>query len=475
MTHHDAAPFLHTIDGRAEGSASGFDVINPATEQPFARCPDASREQLDRAVDAARNAFPAWRALSFAQRREHLAHFAEALRKATDEIAPVLVREQGKSLAMARGEIGFAAHHLEDMCDMELTSEVLKDDGKNRIELHYRPIGVVGAITPWNVPLGLASHKIAHALHAGNTMVLKPSPYTPLATLMMGPAVRETLPPGVLNIVAGGNDLGQWMTEHPGIDRITFTGSVATGKRVMASSAGTLKRVSLELGGNDAAIVLEDADLDATTAGLFRGAFLLSGQVCMAVKRVFAPDHLYEPLVERLAEKARTHRVGDGFEEGVEMGPLQNKMQFDKVMDLLEETKKDPRARIVAGGHSLNRPGYFIAPTIVADAEDDMRLVAEEQFGPILPILRYSTVDEAIQRANDTRFGLCGSVWTKDLKRGAEIASRIEAGTVWVNFHLESLPDVPFGGFKESGIGRELGLKGLASYMEVQVVNVPAQ
>ncbi len=475
MTQQEATRFAHTIDGRAEDSGRSFEVINPATEQPFARCPDASREQLDRAVDAARRAFPAWSALSFAERRERLARFAQALRQAADEIAPVLVREQGKPLAMARGEVMFAAHHLEDMCDMEVKSEVLKDDGKNRIELHYRPIGVVGAITPWNVPLGLASHKIAHGLYAGNTMILKPSPYTPLATLMMGAAVRETLPPGVLNIVAGGNELGQWMTEHPDIDRITFTGSVATGKRVMASAASTLKRVSLELGGNDPAIVLEDADLDLTTAGLFRGAFLLSGQVCMAVKRVFAPERLYEPLIEKLAEKARAHRVGEGFEEGVEMGPLQNKMQFDKVMDLLEETKRDPRARIVAGGHSLNRPGYFIAPTIVADAEDDMRLVREEQFGPILPILKYSSVEDAIRRANDTRFGLCGSVWTSDLKRGAEIAARIEAGTVWVNHHLESLPDVPFGGFKESGVGRELGVMGLASYMEVQVINVPAQ
>jgi acyl-CoA reductase-like NAD-dependent aldehyde dehydrogenase len=474
MGSEQTTEFTHTIDGRAEGSRQSFEVINPATAKPFARSPDASKEQLDRAISAARRAFGPWSRLSFAERRKILAGFGAALRKDVDQIAPVLVREQGKPLAVARAEVMGTAHHLEAMCEAEVKPEVLRNDGKNRIELHYRPMGVVGAITPWNVPLVLASHKIAHGLYAGNTMVLKPSPYTPLATLLMGRAVIETLPPGVLNIVAGGNDLGQWMTEHPDIDRITFTGSVATGKRVMASAAGSLKRVSLELGGNDPAIVLEDADLERTTAGLFRGAFFLSGQVCMAVKRVYVPRRLYAPLVERLVARARAHKVGDGFEQGVEMGPMQNKMQFDKVVHLLEETKRDRRAEIVVGGSPLDRPGYFIPPTVVASAKDDMRLVVEEQFGPVLPVLEYTDVSEAIERANATRFGLCASVWTRDLARGAQVAGQLQAGTAWVNHHLESLPDIPFGGFKESGVGRELGYLGLTSYMEAQVINVPA-
>jgi acyl-CoA reductase-like NAD-dependent aldehyde dehydrogenase len=241
----------------------------------------------------------------------------------------------------------------------------------------------------------------------------------------------------------------------------------------MASAAGTLKRVTLELGGNDPAIVLEDADLAAITPNLFRGAFLNAGQICMAVKRIYAPDKLYEPLVEGLAKLAQSHRVGDGFEPDVEMGPLQNKMQFDKVMGILEDTKQHKGARIAAGGHTLNRPGYFIAPTVVADAHDEMRLVREEQFGPVLPVLKYSDLDDAVRRANDTRFGLCASVWTQDMAKGAAVAKRIEAGTVWVNHHVGSEADMPFGGFKESGLGRELGAMGLASYMEAQTIKVP--
>ena len=473
MTESTTRAFTHTIDGKGETSDNSFDVINPSTGAPFAECPDASRDQLDHAVAAARQAFGSWSRKSFAERREAIANFAHGLAKRVDEIGPVLTREQGKPLGQAKWEIGGAVHELEAMCTMELTSELIRNDGKHRVELIYHPIGVVGAITPWNFPIILAAHKIAHGLYAGNTMVLKPSPYTPLATLLMGEVAREILPRGVLNVIAGGNDLGSWMTDHPGIDRISFTGSVPTGKKVMASASGTLKRVTLELGGNDPAIVLEDADLAAITPNLFRGAFLNAGQICMAVKRIYAPEKLYEPLVEGLTKLALSHRVGDGFEADVEMGPLQNKMQFDKVVGIIEDTKQHKGARITAGGHTLNRPGYFIAPTIVADANDEMRLVREEQFGPVLPVLKYTDVEDAIRRANDTRFGLCASVWTNDFERGAEIAKRIEAGTVWVNHHVGSEADMPFGGFKESGLGRELGTMGLASYMEVQAIKVP--
>src|SRR5665213_2114520 len=465
--------FTQTIDGTSETSDSNFDVINPSTGASFAQCPSASRDQLDRAVAAARAAFPAWSRLSFGARREAITAFAHGLAARIDEIGPVLTREQGKPLGQAKWEIGGAVHELEEMCKRELTTQLIREDQTHRVELLYHPIGVVGAITPWNFPIILAAHKIAHGLFAGNTMVLKPSPYTPLATLLMGEVARTTLPRGVLNIIAGGNELGQWMTEHEGIDRISFTGSVGTGKRVMASSAGTLKRVTLELGGNDPAIVLEDADLAAEQIGRDRGAFLNAGQICMAVKRVYAPEKLYEPLVEGLAKLARAHRVGDGFDPDFEMGPLQNKMQFDKVMGILEDTKQHKGVRIEAGGHTLNRPGYFIAPTVVADAHDEMRLVREEQFGPVLPVLRYTDLDDAVRRANDTRFGLCASVWTQDMAKGAAVAKRIEAGTVWVNHHVGSEADMPFGGFKESGVGRELGEMGLASYMEAQVIKVP--
>jgi acyl-CoA reductase-like NAD-dependent aldehyde dehydrogenase len=243
----------------------------------------------------------------------------------------------------------------------------------------------------------------------------------------------------------------------------------------MASAAGTLKRVTLELGGNEPAILLDDADLEIVTPKIFGAAFANCGQICMAIKRIYVPESHYDRVCDTLAEMAKNYRVGDGFEPDVQMGPLQNKMQYDKVLKLLEDTKRQPGVRILAGGHTLNKPGYFLAPTIVADIGDDSRLVREEQFGPIVPVLRYANVDDAIARANDTRMGLCASVWTQDAARGEAVAARLEAGTVWVNHHLGSEADIPFGGFKESGLGREHGLIGVQSYMEPQVINVPRQ
>ena len=465
----------HTIDGRAQKSSVLFDVINPATDASFARCPDATKEQLDLAVSSARRAFGDWSKLTFANRRKYLHKFAERVQDYAQELATVITREQGKPLSNAVREMAGTVHSLREMANLKVKDQVLRDDGKNKISLHYRPMGVVGAITPWNVPVGLAAHKIAQGLLAGNTMVLKPSPYTPLATLLLGELSRDIFPPGVFNVLGGGNSLGQWLTEHPGIDRISFTGSVATGKRVMASAAGTLKRVTLELGGNDPAILLDDADFETMTPKIFGAAFANCGQVCMAIKRVYVPENRYEQVCDQLATLAKNYRVGDGFEPDVQMGPIQNKMQYDKVLDVLEDTKRQPGVRILSGGHTLNKPGYFLAPTIVADIADDARLVTEEQFGPILPVMKYKEVDEVVARANDTRMGLAASVWTKDLEKGANIAARLEAGTVWVNHHLGSEADVPFGGFKDSGMGREHGVMGLQSYMEAQVINVPAQ
>lgn len=467
-----AYAFTQTIDGHAEPSTDGGEVINPATAAPFARCPYASKDQLDRAVTAARRAFHDWSRLSFDERAEQIKRFTRGIKERADEIAQMITREQGKPLPAARAEVATAIEFMDETVAIKIGSEVLRERDGNHISLHYRPMGVAAGITPWNVPIVLASHKIVQALYTGNTLVLKPSPFTPLATLLLGEISRDTLPPGVLNVVAGGNELGQWITEHPGIDRVSFTGSTATGKRVMMSAAGTLKRVTLELGGNDPAIVLDDADLAKSLPKIFAGSFRLCGQVCMGIKRLYVPEAMYDKTCDTLATMAREHRVGDGFEPGVQMGPLQNKMQYDKVLSLLEDTKAVPGARIVAGGHTYNRPGYFLAPTVVADLPDDARLVTEEQFGPLLPVMPYKTVDEVVARANDTRMGLSASVWSENRERAADVASRIEAGTVWINHHVGADADIPFGGFKESGIGREHGLMGLLSYMEAQVVNV---
>jgi acyl-CoA reductase-like NAD-dependent aldehyde dehydrogenase len=469
-----AGPFLHLIDGKLETSATSFPVINPSTGEAFAECPEATRTQLDAAVQAARRAFRSWRQTSFDERKAVLHRFADALAAKVDELAPLLTREQGKPLAEARGEILRAAETVREICTIVVEREVLRHDAKSRIELHYRPLGVIGGITPWNVPIVLAAPKIASALYAGNTFVLKPSPYTPLTTLKMGEVAKDVFPPGVLNVLAGGDDFGQWMTEHPGIDKISFTGSVPTGKRVVQSGATNMKRVTLELGGNDAAIVLDDADPREIAGRIFTAAFALSGQVCQAIKRLYVHEKVYEPMVQELTAIAQKARVGDGFEDDVQYGPIQNEEQFERVLGILEDTKKVPGVRITTGGHALNRKGYFVAPTIVADIKEGTRLVDEEPFGPVLPVIAFNDVSDVIQRANATRFGLGGSVWTKNIARGAEIAGQLEAGVVWVNHHVGLPRDMPFGGMKESGMGRQGHAIGMKGDMEPQVVVVPA-
>lgn len=464
--------FTHTINGAGETSPDLDPVINPATGEAFASAPLATPEQLEKAIAAARSAFAGWSALSYAERAAYLDRLAAAMRARADELSQLLTREQGKPLPVARAEILTAAEFIEGTVRITIESERLTahEGGKETI-LFFRPIGVVAGITPWNVPVVLASHKIAQALYTGNTLVLKPSPYTPLTTLLLGEMSRDILPAGVLNVISGGNELGQAITAHPGIDRITFTGSTATGKRIMASAADTLKRLTLELGGNDPAIILDDADLEKRLPGIFASSFRLCGQVCMGIKRIYVPVHLYDTVCERLAAMAEKHPVGDGFEPGVLMGPLQNRMQFDKIVALLEETRTETGARILSGGYVLNRPGYFVAPTVVAGLPENARLVREEQFGPLLPVQPYETVDEAIRLANDTNMGLSASIWTENPARASEIAGRLQAGTIWINRHVNADANMPFGGFKESGIGREHGLMGLRSYMEPQVID----
>src|SRR5215216_5232716 len=369
--------FTLLIDGKPTSAASTLDVINPATGRVFARCPAAGRHELDEAVAAARRAFPAWRDRSYADRAACIGRFCQSLRDHQDELARLLTMEQGKPLQQAKDEITRAASQSEGMTKIPIVAEVLEDSDQRRIELQWFPLGVAGIITPWNAPINLAAGPLTSALYTGNCVVLKPSPFTPLCTLKLGEIAREHFPPGVINVLAGGDDLGRWMTEHPGIDKIGFTGSVESGKQVMAAAAATLKRVTLELGGNDAAIVLEDVDPKAIAPKLFFASFVNSGQVCMAIKRIYAHERVYDAVCDALADEARKAKVGNGLEPDTQLGPIQNREQYDRVIGILEDTKRSG-ARILAGGEVPEGEGYFLPPTIVADVDESSRLVREE-------------------------------------------------------------------------------------------------
>ena len=463
--------YTMTIDGQGVRSEQTFGVINPATGSVFAECPDCTKSQLDDAMDSALRAFPEW-SRDKTRRIQALHDCAAALKSHCEMLAEILTREQGKSLKDALNEIkNFSVPWLEATASLDYPPHVIQDDEKARIEVRRKPLGVVGAITPWNVPVIMAVWKIAPALLVGDTVVLKPSPYTPLATLRMGEILRDVLPPGVLNIVSGGDELGAWITTHPIVRKISFTGSVETGKKVMRAAASDLKRVVLELGGNDPAIVLPDVDPRKVAEKLFWAAFRNNGQICIAIKRLYIHTKIFKQLVEEIAAVARGVKVGDGLDPSTQLGPVNNRPQFDRVIELVEDAKQSG-ATILTGGEQLKGPGYFYPPTIVTDIAEGTRLVDEEQFGPALPVMPFTSIDEALERANATHFGLGGSIWTNDLDRGADLASRLECGTGWVNQHIGLSPFVPFGGVKWSGIGCQNGLWGLDELTEMQVINV---
>lgn len=461
--------FKLLINGEWVDSPRSIEVINPATGQVFASCARADAALLDTAIDAAAMAFKAWSKTPIADRAQRIRVLAELLGKRSDEFASLLTQEQGKPLDQALGEIGAAVFTLNTFAEMRLEPRDLCGDVPGSVVEYRVPLGVVAAITPWNFPVLLLINKLAPALLAGNAMVIKPAPTTPLTTLLLGQLCAECFPPGVVNIIIDDNDLGDALTRHPKVAKIAFTGSTATGKKVMASAATGIKRITLELGGNDAAIVLEDADPEAVAQSLFNGSMLNAGQICLAIKRVYVPAALYDDICERLGRLAREAVVGNGLEPGTFMGPVQNLVQFEKLKGFLREAVE--RGTVVAGGHVLDRPGYFIAPTIVRDLPDSSSLVMDEQFGPILPVLAYDSLDDALARVNDSPYGLTATVWGKDVEHAKCVAREIDAGTVWVNQHLVLDPTIPFRGTKQSGLGVELGLEGLQEYTQARVVS----
>ena len=426
---------------------------------------------MNEAVAAAGRAFREWSKTSVKERQDVVRRMIARVRENIDELATLLTLEQGKPLAKAVSEINAALFFCNGYCEMSLDPEIIRDTDNQRVEMRYSPIGVVGAIAAWNYPILLSLWKLAPAVIAGNTAIIKPSPYTPVATLRVGELIADIFPAGVVNIVSGGDELGRWMTAHEGIGKISFTGSAATGKHIMRSAAGNLKRVTLELGGNDAGIVLDDVDPETIATDLFDAAFSNCGQVCAGLKRLFVPARLEEAIAAGLAKHAAKVKVGSGFEDGVQMGPIQNKKQFDRVNELIADAKATG-ADIYFQGKAPEGPGYFVPITLVRGARPGSRIVDEEPFGPVLPIIRYESEDEAVAMANDTRFVLGASVWSPNVERAAEMAARLEAGSRWVNQHPAMGPDIPFGGVKESGLGVECSVHGLREFTAIQVLNV---
>ena len=461
--------FTMTIGANQTSSPSTLQIVNPATEEVFAQAPDASLQDLNAAVSAAREAFPSWRRRPHSERQALVTSLGLKLQEHVDEFKLLLTLEQGKSLYWSGLEIAGSAMWLQMVAQQDNPVTINESTSDRQSETRYVPLGVVGAIVPWNFPLLLAVFKIAPALLAGNTMVLKPSPYTPLTALKLGELAREVLPPGVLNVISGGDELGPWITEHPDINKIAFTGSTTTGRKVMRSAAATLKRVTLELGGNDPAIVMPDVDISGVIPQLFWGAFLNSAQLCLATKRLYIHEAIYQPVVKALVEFSKTVKVGDGRQPDVQLGPIQNRPQYERVLSLIDGARSQ-RLKFVTGAKPMNGPGYFVPVTMIDEPPEDAPIVTEEAFGPVLPLLKFRTIDEAIQRANNSPYGLGASVWTRDEAIAQQIAARLECGTVWINEIHYTMPNAAFAGHKQSGLGVENGADGLLEYTVPQTV-----
>ncbi len=459
--NHD---FKLLIGGSYVDGEEKINVVNPATGAVFAQAPCASKQQLIQAVSSANTAFPLWRALSHGDRQNALKSLADVINENISELATLLTWEQGKPLEQAQQEIALSAMFLEYFASLPLPHEFIEGVENNHVEVAFEPLGVIGAIVPWNFPILLSSFKLGPALVSGNCVILKTAPTTPLTTLRIAELGSEIFPPGVLNVITGGNEIGAEMTHSEDIHKIAFTGSTTTGKKVMAAAASNITRLTLELGGNDPAVVLDDADIAITAEGIFRAAFMNAGQTCIAIKRVYVHETLFEPLFLALAKLIDTAVVGDGLESQTTIGPIQNKAQYEKIRQLMAESI-GPEARI-ASAPIPSDEGYFIEPTIVANIAPNCPLVIDEQFGPILPVIPFTSENEVIKTINNSKFGLAASIWSTNVKHAQSLAKEIQAGTIWINQHLNLSPLVHLGGAKQSGFGFELGADVLKSFMQ---------
>ena len=464
--------YRNLIDGELIETAQTMDVVNPANEEVIGTVPACGQDELDRAVAAARRAFKTWSKTPIEERRAAIQKISGIIKENADELHRLLTAEQGKPHQQAMGEVIGASMMVGAQSSLDLEDEVNEDSDTRLSRTRRVPVGVVGGIVPWNFPVMMAMQKIAPAMLSGCTIVLKPSPFTPLTTLRIAELIKDAAPPGVINVITGEDSLGPLITEHPDIDKITFTGSTATGKKIMEGASRDLKRITLELGGNDASIVLPDADVEKVAEQLFWSSFSNAGQICVAAKRVYIHEDIYDDLSKAIAEYAKTVKVGDGSHQGTGVGPIQNKKQYERVLELIEDAKTNGYKFLVGGDSDPSGSGYYVPITILDNPPEDARIVAEEQFGPVMPLMKFSSDEEVIARANNSDYGLAGAVWTKDTDRGVRIAEQLETGTVWINEYLHLSPFAPFGGHKQSGFGAEYGKEGLLEFTYPQVITV---
>jgi acyl-CoA reductase-like NAD-dependent aldehyde dehydrogenase len=464
--------YTMTIAGCAATGRSTFAVYNPATRKAIAEVPDGTGSNLDEAVVAAREAFVLWRETSLDQRSATLNAIADVIETNSEGLMRLLTMEQGKPRAGAEWEVMGSAIWCREIAKQSLHDEIVQDTAERRVVTRFLPLGVVGGIVPWNFPMLLAIWKIAPALMAGNCIIVKPSPFTPLCTLKLGELCRDRLPSGVLSIVTGGDEFGKWMTSHAGINKIAFTGHTDTGKHVMRAAAGTLKRLTLELGGNDPAIVLGDVDAKAIAPQLFWAAFQNNAQFCNATKRLYVHEDVYDEVLRELVAFAKTVPVGDGADAQTQLGPIQNQPQYEKIAEYFEDCHKNGYRFALGGKIDRDASGWFVPVTLVDNPPEQSRIVAEEPFGPILPVLKWRSEDDVIRRANDSPYGLGASVWGQNLAAVERIGSQLEAGTVWLNEIHQYSPHQAFGGHKESGIGCENSLHGLMEYTNWQTITL---
>lgn len=468
------------INGKSVEACGGefFDIVNPATGELIDKVPKGTENDATMAVEAASSAFSGWASTSPQQRAGILYRAAGIVRQRMNELAVLLTREQGKTLAEAKNEIAGSASVLEYYCGLASSfhGDFIPVPQNGYAFTIKKPLGVCAAIIPWNMPALIMAWKIGPALISGNTLILKPASNTPLTSLALASILSEAgLPAGVLNIVTGpGEVVGEKLVKSPKVKKISFTGEVETGKRVAELAAGGMKRVTLELGGSDPMIVCDDANLKDAVAGALRGRFYNCGQTCTAVKRLYVFESVAEEFTKKLETGIRNLRVGNGMHENIDMGPLNNRRQWEYIKELVADIEEKDEGRIVTGGRvpggSAWSRGYFFEPTLVTDVPSESRLLKEEVFGPVLPLVRVKNLDEAIEAANNTCYGLGASIWTKNIDRVRIGCEQLNAGIIWLNQHLKVAPEVPFGGTMESGIGRENGPDALSEYLDLKTV-----